>query len=587
MQGICVLAALNNQANGKVAFSLKRMGLTLLILALGLLFCIPATCFGQTYDATADFSPNANPNGVWSYGWTLTLGTFTPYDTHRTIGFLGPSGEEWYPASQGDNSPDVVYWVPGSSPQLTLAAGPTGEYSIVRWTAPADGNYSINATFSGFYGQLGEVHVLVNNRHLFDSPAGAPAASYSGQITVSQGDAVDFALGIGADGTNSFDRAILTARISPGCGQVNACGSASANSPNGCVNLSFGPSSLPGNLRNHNPYVLASFTAPNTGTLGDYATSCGFTEFNWQQTITNLPCPSPFAANNLPLTNYCPDGSLTAGPFPGGAPPFFDEPPGGYTEPLIYVLGPHDYPFYYSHDAVLIPGDTCVLDNGASIGCPAPSAFPTVLSLDGKTLSFLDDPADPKLPLGGFIAFSTSLVGVSSQSSPGSVSCGANNPLYCTTLFSWGWKSTFNGTAGFTSQTLSLSPIDPGSGTGGVTITSINGGELPSAVPFSQVATTASGLAYSHVSQTFNGTVTVKNIGTSAISGPLQIVFFGMPPGVTLINATNNLSGTPYITVPAAAGLAPGQSVTVSVRFKNSSNAAISLAPVIYSGSIN
>jgi hypothetical protein len=120
-----------------------------------------------------------------------------------------------------------------------------------------------------------------------------------------------------------------------------------------------------------------------------------------------------------------------------------------------------------------------------------------------------------------------------------------------------------------------------------VTITSIDGVQLPTAVLPSQVAMTLSGLLYSRVSQTFNGTVTITNIGSSAISGPFQIVFFGMPANVTLVNATGNLSGTPYLTVPAVASLAPGQSATVSVQFKNPSNVTIDSTPVIYSGSIN
>ena len=120
-----------------------------------------------------------------------------------------------------------------------------------------------------------------------------------------------------------------------------------------------------------------------------------------------------------------------------------------------------------------------------------------------------------------------------------------------------------------------------------MTVTSINGIQLPTVLLPSQVVTTASGLAYSRVIQTFNGTVTLTNISGSAISGPLQVVFFGIPSGVTLANATSNLSGTPYITAPAIANLAPGQSVTVGVQFKNPSNAVLNLTPVIYSGSIN
>jgi hypothetical protein len=110
---------------------------------------------------------------------------------------------------------------------------------------------------------------------------------------------------------------------------------------------------------------------------------------------------------------------------------------------------------------------------------------------------------------------------------------------------------------------------------------------LPPAVPFTQVAATASGLSYSRVSQTFNGTITVKNVSSSVIGGPLQIVFFGLPAQVALANATGNLSGMPYMTIPAVSGLVPGQSVTVNVQFKNPSDATINLTPVIYSGSIN
>jgi len=106
-----------------------------------------------------------------------------------------------------------------------------------------------------------------------------------------------------------------------------------------------------------------------------------------------------------------------------------------------------------------------------------------------------------------------------------------------------------NGTGGGVGQ-KNLGPLDPNSGTGGATITSINGVQFPPVVSASQIATTASGLAYSRVSQTFNGTVTLRNTSPNAISGPLEIVFFGMPAGVTLTSATNILSGTPYLTVP-------------------------------------
>ena len=103
-------------------------------------------------------------------------------------------------------------------------------------------------------------------------------------------------------------------------------------------------------------------------------------------------------------------------------------------------------------------------------------------------------------------------------------------------------------------------------------------------IPSAQISTIASGLAYSRVSLTFNGTVTVKNISAATIAGPFEIVFSALPSGVTLANATGTIGGLPYLTLPGAS-LAPGQSATVNVQFRNPSNVQINFTPVIYSGS--
>jgi hypothetical protein len=245
------------------------------------------------------------------------------------------------------------------------------------------------------------------------------------------------------------------------------------------------------------------------------------------------------------------------------APPAFLDPlRGGYT---IEAYGSDTAnPFYY--DAGELAGSFRPCQQG-SVGIPVETA---------NQLRFMDCPANRVYwPLTVTTNFTTSLVGVLPSGLPSAP------------LFTWTWQSNFNGDAGGVSQTKSIFPIDPTSGTGAVTTSSINGVLLPPAVPSSQVATTASGLAYSRVSQTFDGTVTLSNISTGAISGPLQILFTGMAAGVTRVNATGDLSGTPYLTVPAVASLAAGRSVTVSVQFKNPSSVTMSFTPAIYSGSIN
>jgi hypothetical protein len=327
------------------------------------------------------------------------------------------------------------------------------------------------------------------------------------------------------------------------------------------------------------PFMQATFVAPTGAMLTDYAKTCHFEYFDWQQQITVDPGEKavwPQNPSNVP-NNVFPDPScamLTSVEFPlnncllvagpalqtniyGNYPPYYDPPKGGYAGGVYASLAVpfNPYPFSYYPETVTSLGN-CTLTIPRDF-CPPNGNFPFILSSDKTTLTFLDAPAHRSLPgdppsttpmAGHFIAFSTALVGVDGTGS-------------AQTLFSWTWNSTFNGMAGSggvtclsgCAQTAAVAPIIPGSGTGGVTITSINGVQLPSVLSSTQVAATASGLAYSRVTQTFNGTVTITNISSSAISGPLQIVFFGMPSGITLANATSNLSGTPYMTVPAVA----------------------------------
>jgi CSLREA domain-containing protein len=102
-----------------------------------------------------------------------------------------------------------------------------------------------------------------------------------------------------------------------------------------------------------------------------------------------------------------------------------------------------------------------------------------------------------------------------------------------------------------------------------------------------QISTTASGLVYSRVSQTFTGTATIKNISGATINGPFQFVLTSLTNGVTLADATGTFNGSAYITVPSVSALVPGQSATVNLRFSDPSNAKINFTPVVYSGSFN
>ncbi len=237
--------------------------------------------------------------------------------------------------------------------------------------------------------------------------------------------------------------------------------------------------------------VRASFT-PNGGyTLAQAAQICGFIDFDWQQTITSWPRPSPL----LQVGN----------PTPLSAPPSFLDPPlRGYTyeltkkdknNQLLYPNGDNSYPFYYDprtgelqsqktsattlsfFDA---PGDSCLF-GGSGGGCGGLTA------LRGKIL-----------------AFTTRLVGV----------FGLFPGINAQDLgVGFTWTSSFNGTAGGVSITKNDLPTDPGSGTGGVAIIAVqrttNYGGIP-AVPAAPQTLAAGFACNGTYSGTFTGTILVS-----------------------------------------------------------------------------
>ncbi len=87
----------------------------------------------------------------------------------------------------------------------------------------------------------------------------------------------------------------------------------------------------------------------------------------------------------------------------------------------------------------------------------------------------------------------------------------------------------------------------------------------------SQVSVSKSGLVYNRATQLFGGTVSITNTGTITLIGTLEFEVTGLPAGINLANASGTASdGNPYISLNlASGGLAPGQSITFTVLFKN------------------
>ena len=85
------------------------------------------------------------------------------------------------------------------------------------------------------------------------------------------------------------------------------------------------------------------------------------------------------------------------------------------------------------------------------------------------------------------------------------------------------------------------------------------------------ISTKSSGLVYNRATQLFGGMITLTNVGTTSLTGSLEVELTGLPDGVTLANSSGIASdGNPYILVNLTNGLlAPGQSINFTVLFSN------------------
>jgi hypothetical protein len=172
-----------------------------------------------SYSTAGDFSSSSNPNGAWSYGWSYGVGSAFSLDTTNTASLAGLALDGWMgnlnPAP-GANWPYVVrnstahpvtnnvttVYQPG---QLGLLAGSSNEDSVVRWTAPFSGTFSIAATFSRLdtvFGSSAQVYILHNGSSFFNSGVNPGPASFSGLQSITAGDTIDFVVDDAGHGPN-------------------------------------------------------------------------------------------------------------------------------------------------------------------------------------------------------------------------------------------------------------------------------------------------------------------------------------------------------------------------------------------------
>lgn len=172
---------------------------------------VPATA-DAAYVAADDFSiGNGNPNGAWSYGWTLNdFSGFTLYansGTEPTWGVPYWNIPDPNPPSIWKNThSDGLFGVPKD--WLSLQPHANTETSVLRWTAPSDGDVEVTGEFLAGEGGGQTVVVRLNNSPWW-SP-GSDHGAFNLQTTVAAGGTIDFAV----TGSDYFGNTPLSAAIS-------------------------------------------------------------------------------------------------------------------------------------------------------------------------------------------------------------------------------------------------------------------------------------------------------------------------------------------------------------------------------------
>jgi hypothetical protein len=204
--------------------------------------------------------------------------------------------------------------------------------------------------------------------------------------------------------------------------------------------------------------MVADFVPGQSLSLKQAANDLGYTSFNFEQMVQNLPSPSPVFANSDLYT------ALTA-------PPAFSDPiAGGYTYQND-VAAENAYPFYFPLSEIQN------YESGS------------LFHLDDNKLEFSDGPGDgclfggpggaacldERAPEGSQLMFSTALVGVKPDGSASGLLAGFD------------WESNYTGVSGGVSELSNPLPGQLVGGNGGVTILGLH--YFDSGVPESETWT--------------------------------------------------------------------------------------------------
>jgi hypothetical protein len=189
------------------------------VLAAAVLVVASRSAHAQTYNAAKDFSLAANPNGVWSY-MSGAPGAAPSLLKNKGTGPLEPGAGAVSFWNTGARSWDAYYGIfanLGTAPVTvsqglvlppgTLVLHPAnkaGTPAVLRFLAPAAGEYAVDATFTTLDAQAKKTDIAlkINGAEALRKGLQGSNAKESFQKTVKleAGQAVDFVVGNGGDG---------------------------------------------------------------------------------------------------------------------------------------------------------------------------------------------------------------------------------------------------------------------------------------------------------------------------------------------------------------------------------------------------
>ena len=193
----------------------------------------------ETFNAVSDFpsitSSTSPINGVWAYGYATTLSPVNFATDLPAVNYFGDGNASGFSEFGGESLPTILKNTTGATiPVEAITIGPwpadlllmhpgPNEYSVLQFTAPVTGTYSVNGEFleiGSNYGNTGNTGVTTDSviqggsTSLFVAYSASTPASFNLSPHLTAGETLDFAVGLGPTGQFSYDSTGFNANIS-------------------------------------------------------------------------------------------------------------------------------------------------------------------------------------------------------------------------------------------------------------------------------------------------------------------------------------------------------------------------------------